>query len=82
MNKGMGLAATIVGALFGGTLMVKLGLYRALADLESDPRLADVYRHEGRLIAQILAENLRQGDEIAHHPARIRSCPIRAPAPR
>jgi PAT family beta-lactamase induction signal transducer AmpG len=30
VNKGMGLAATIVGALFGGTLMVKLGLYRAL----------------------------------------------------
>jgi PAT family beta-lactamase induction signal transducer AmpG len=30
VNKGMGLAATIVGALFGGALMVKLGLYRAL----------------------------------------------------
>ncbi|MEP7068096.1 MAG: MFS transporter [Usitatibacter sp.] len=30
VNKGMGLAATIVGALLGGTLMVKLGLYRAL----------------------------------------------------
>ena len=30
VNKGMGLAATIAGALFGGTLMVKLGLYRAL----------------------------------------------------
>lgn len=30
VNKGMGLAATIVGALFGGTLMVNLGLYRAL----------------------------------------------------
>jgi MFS transporter, PAT family, beta-lactamase induction signal transducer AmpG len=30
VNKGMGLAATIVGAIFGGTLMVKLGLYRAL----------------------------------------------------
>lgn len=30
VNKGMGLAATIVGVLFGGTLMVKLGLYRAL----------------------------------------------------
>ena len=30
VNKGMGLAATIVGALFGGTLMVKLGLYRSL----------------------------------------------------
>jgi MFS transporter, PAT family, beta-lactamase induction signal transducer AmpG len=28
--KGMGLAATIVGALFGGGLMVKLGLYRSL----------------------------------------------------
>jgi len=28
--KGMGLAATIVGALFGGGLMVRLGLYRAL----------------------------------------------------
>lgn len=30
VNKGMGLAATIVGVLFGGTIMVKLGLYRAL----------------------------------------------------
>jgi MFS transporter, PAT family, beta-lactamase induction signal transducer AmpG len=30
VNKGMGLAATIVGALFGGVLMVKLGLYRSL----------------------------------------------------
>jgi PAT family beta-lactamase induction signal transducer AmpG len=30
VNKGMGLAATIVGVLFGGTLMVRLGLYRAL----------------------------------------------------
>lgn len=30
INKGMGLAATILGVLFGGTLMVKLRLYRAL----------------------------------------------------
>jgi PAT family beta-lactamase induction signal transducer AmpG len=30
VNKAMGLAATIVGALAGGTLMVKLGLYRSL----------------------------------------------------
>ncbi|MBP1746126.1 MAG: major facilitator superfamily 1 [Deltaproteobacteria bacterium] len=30
INKGMGLIATIVGALFGGTLMVKLGLFRSL----------------------------------------------------
>lgn len=30
INKGLGLAATIVGALFGGALMVKLRLYRAL----------------------------------------------------
>ncbi len=30
VNKGMGFAATIAGAVFGGTLMVKLGLYRAL----------------------------------------------------
>ena len=30
VNKGMGLAATIVGALFGGALMVRLGLYRSL----------------------------------------------------
>jgi MFS transporter, PAT family, beta-lactamase induction signal transducer AmpG len=30
VNKGMGLAATIFGALFGGALMVNLGLYRAL----------------------------------------------------
>jgi PAT family beta-lactamase induction signal transducer AmpG len=30
VNKGMGLAATILCALFGGALMVRLGLYRAL----------------------------------------------------
>ena len=30
VNKGMGLAATIVGVLIGGGLMVKLGLYRSL----------------------------------------------------
>jgi PAT family beta-lactamase induction signal transducer AmpG len=30
VNKSLGLAATIVGALFGGTLMVRLGLYRSL----------------------------------------------------
>ncbi len=30
VNKGMGLAATIVGVLFGGALMVRLGLYRSL----------------------------------------------------
>jgi PAT family beta-lactamase induction signal transducer AmpG len=30
INKGMGLIATIVGVLFGGTLMVRLGLYRSL----------------------------------------------------
>jgi MFS transporter, PAT family, beta-lactamase induction signal transducer AmpG len=30
INKGMGMLATIVGALFGGGLMVRLGLFRAL----------------------------------------------------
>lgn len=30
INKGMGLAATIIGALFGGTLMSRWGLYRSL----------------------------------------------------
>jgi MFS transporter, PAT family, beta-lactamase induction signal transducer AmpG len=30
INKGMGLAATIVGALFGGALMTRLGLFRSL----------------------------------------------------
>jgi MFS transporter, PAT family, beta-lactamase induction signal transducer AmpG len=30
VNKAVGLASTIVGVLFGGTLMVRLGLYRAL----------------------------------------------------
>ncbi len=30
INKGMGLIATIIGALFGGGLMIKLGLYRSL----------------------------------------------------
>jgi PAT family beta-lactamase induction signal transducer AmpG len=30
VNKGMGLVATIVGLVFGGALMVRLGLYRSL----------------------------------------------------
>jgi len=30
INKGMGLVATIVGALFGGALMVRLGLFKSL----------------------------------------------------
>ena len=30
VNKAVGLASTIVGVLFGGALMVRLGLYRAL----------------------------------------------------
>ena len=30
INKGMGLAATIIGALFGGTLMSRWGLYRSM----------------------------------------------------
>ena len=30
INKGMGLIATIIGALFGGTIMIKLGLFRSL----------------------------------------------------
>lgn len=30
INKGMGLAATLIGVVFGGVLMAKLGLYRSL----------------------------------------------------
>lgn len=30
INKGMGLAATLVGVVFGGVLMVRLGLFRSL----------------------------------------------------
>lgn len=30
VNKGLGLAAVIIGSLFGGTLMVRLGLFRSL----------------------------------------------------
>lgn len=30
INKGMGLIATIVGALFGGVIMARLGMYRSL----------------------------------------------------
>jgi PAT family beta-lactamase induction signal transducer AmpG len=30
INKGMGLIATIIGAMFGGTIMIKLGLFRSL----------------------------------------------------
>ncbi len=30
VNKGLGMAAVILGAMFGGSLMVRMGLYRAL----------------------------------------------------
>ncbi|MBI5638283.1 MAG: MFS transporter [Nitrospinae bacterium] len=30
VNKGFGMAAVIIGAMFGGSLMVRMGLYRAL----------------------------------------------------
>lgn len=30
INKGMGLFATIIGVMFGGTLMIRLGLFRSL----------------------------------------------------
>ncbi|MBF0538877.1 MAG: MFS transporter [Nitrospirae bacterium] len=30
INKGLGLASTVIGAMFGGTLMIRLGLFRSL----------------------------------------------------
>jgi MFS transporter, PAT family, beta-lactamase induction signal transducer AmpG len=69
INKGMGLVALIVGAMFGGTLMVRLGLFRSLMIFGilqmvsnlSFMVLAWVGRSYGVMIFAIAFENLCGG---------------------
>ncbi|HBE44851.1 MAG TPA: muropeptide transporter AmpG [Deltaproteobacteria bacterium] len=69
INKGMGLIATIAGAMFGGTLMVKLGLFRSLLIFGvlqmisnlSFMVLAWVGKNYGIMIFAVAFENLSGG---------------------
>lgn len=69
VNKGLGLIASIVGVLFGGALMVRLGLFRslllfgflqALSNL-SFMALAWVGKSYGLMVTAIAVENLSGG---------------------
>jgi len=79
INKGFGLAATIVGALAGGALMAKLGLYRALLAfgvLQAVTNLgflwlASVGKHYALMVAVIGAENLCGGMGTAAYVALL-----------
>jgi len=69
VNKGMGLLATIVGALIGGALLNRLGLYRALLAFGvlqacsnlSFMVLAEVGRDYGVMVTAVAFENLSGG---------------------
>jgi PAT family beta-lactamase induction signal transducer AmpG len=69
VNKGMGLGATIIGALIGGALMNRLGLYRALLAFGvlqacsnlSFMVLAEAGRDYGVMVAAVAFENLSGG---------------------
>jgi PAT family beta-lactamase induction signal transducer AmpG len=69
INKGMGLVATIVGALFGGALMVRLGLFRSLIAFGflqmvsnlSFMVLAWTGKNYAMLVAAVAFENLSGG---------------------
>jgi PAT family beta-lactamase induction signal transducer AmpG len=69
INKGLGLAATIVGALLGGSLMVKLGLFRSLLyfgivqafTILTFSVLAVAGKSYGMLIFAVAFENLGSG---------------------
>jgi len=69
VNKGMGLGATIVGALIGGALLNRLGLYRSLMAFGllqacsnlSFMALAEVGRDYGLMVAAVAFENLSGG---------------------
>lgn len=69
INKGMGLAATILGALAGGTLMARLGLYRSLmfygllqaVSNLSFMFLAQMGKNYGMMIFAVAFENLSGG---------------------
>lgn len=79
INKGMGLLATIVGAMFGGTLMVKLGLFRSLmlfgffqmVSNLSFMALAWLGKHYGIMIFAVAFENLCGGMGTAAFVALI-----------
>jgi len=69
VNKGFGLAATIVGATIGGTLMVRLGLFRSLlvfgifqaVSILSFVVLALAGKSYGLMIVAIALENFAAG---------------------
>ena len=69
INKALGIGSLIVGALVGGTLMVKLGLYRSLlyfgilqtASNLSFAALAWIGKSYGMLIFSVAFENLTSG---------------------
>ncbi len=69
INKGMGLLATIAGAMFGGTMMVKLGLFRSLMIFGflqmisnlSFMALAWVGKSYGIMVSAVAFENLCGG---------------------
>jgi PAT family beta-lactamase induction signal transducer AmpG len=79
INKGFGLAATIAGALAGGALMTRLGLYRALLVfglLQALTNLgfmllAGAGRHYGLMVTVIGAENLCGGMGTAAYVALL-----------
>jgi PAT family beta-lactamase induction signal transducer AmpG len=69
INKGLGLASTIVGALLGGSLMVRLGLFRSLLyfgivqafTIITFSALAVAGKSYGMLIFAVAFENLGSG---------------------
>jgi len=69
INKGLGLGSLIVGAIFGGTLMVRLGLFRSLLIFGilqavsnlSFTALAWIGKSYGMLIFAVAFENLSGG---------------------
>ncbi len=69
INKGLGLAATIIGALIGGSLMVKFGLFRSLLyfgivqafTIIAFSVLAVIGKSYGMLIFAVAFENFGSG---------------------
>ncbi len=81
VNKGMGLAATIAGALFGGALMAKLGLFRSLLTFGLLQALSNfgflalvwVGHHYPAMVAAVAVENLAGGMGTAAFVALLMS---------
>jgi MFS transporter, PAT family, beta-lactamase induction signal transducer AmpG len=79
INKGMGLVAVIVGAMFGGTLMVRLGLFRSLMIFGifqmvsnlSFMVLAWAGKHYGVMVFAVAFENVTGGMGTAAFVALI-----------